>query len=168
MGRVLLLNANFAPLTIMSVEHAVVLLWLNKVELVVAREDRMLRSAHETIPFPSVIRVRQFASVPFKKVQLSKRNLFRRDDYTCMYCGHHADDGAELTIDHVVPVSKGGNNSWTNWVTCCKKCNSAKGDMTLEECGMKLIRPAHRPHHLAFLKSVSKEGMAAWEPFLFQ
>ena len=163
LGRVLMLNANFAPLTIMSVEHAVVLLWLNKVELVVAREDRVLRSAHEEMPFPSVIRIRQFASVPFKKVPLTKRNILRRDDFHCQYCGSKHN----LTLDHVQPKSKGGLDTWTNLVTCCKKCNASKGDQTLEESGMVLMRKPHKPHHLAFLKAVSKEGMEAWSPFLF-
>lgn len=164
LGKVLCLNANYTPLTIMSVEHAVVLLWLNKVELVIARDDKMLRSAYETMPFPSVVRVKQFAVVPFKKVPLTKRNILRRDDYTCQYCGSHDD----LTLDHVQPKSRGGLDSWTNLVACCRRCNNAKNDQALEEAGLTLLRKPHRPHHIAFLKAVSKEGMASWEPFLFQ
>lgn len=163
LGKVLALNADFSPLMIMRVEHAVVLLWLNKAELVVQRSDKLLRSERETMPFPSVIRIRHFASVPFKKVPFTKRNILRRDYYECQYCGSEE----HLTLDHVQPKSRGGLDTWTNLVACCKKCNIAKGDRTLEESGMTLRRKPHRPHHLAFLKAVSKEGLRDWEPYLF-
>ena len=163
LGKVLLLNANYEPMTIVSVEKAIVLLYLEKVELVVQSRARVLRAAYSYLPFPSVIRVRDYVKLPFKKVPLTKRNIFRRDDYECQYCG----SGDELTIDHIVPQSRGGEDSWTNLATACRRCNNTKNDQTPQEAGMRLRRKPSRPNHILFLKAMSKEVDDAWEPYLF-
>jgi len=163
LGKVLLLNANYQPMSICSVEHAVVLLYLDKVDLVETSKTRALRSAFTTFPFPSVVRVKSFVNLPFKKVPLTKKNVERRDNGQCVYCTSTRD----LTIDHVIPKSKGGKDSWDNWVTACKRCNSLKDDKTLEEAGMKLLKKPTRPNYIMFLKSMSKEVAGDWEPYLY-
>lgn len=150
-------------MAVYSVEKAIVLLVLNKVDLVESQEGRVLRSKYAELPFPTVVRVRTYKKVPNKKIPLTKRNILRRDNYVCQYCTSERD----LTIDHVQPKSRGGADSWTNLVSCCRKCNNTKNDQTPEEVGMTLKRKPHRPHHIAFLKSISKEVSPSWEPYLF-
>jgi len=163
LGKVLVLNANYEPMAICSTEKATVLLYLDKVELVVADESRMLRSQRTSLPFPSVVRVQSFVKQRFKKVALTKRNILRRDGYECQYCGSER----ELTVDHIMPQSRGGEDSWTNLTTACKRCNNAKNDRTPDEAGLKIRKRPGRPSHVFFLRAMSKEVSSSWEPYLF-
>jgi 5-methylcytosine-specific restriction endonuclease McrA len=95
---------------------------------------------------------------------LTRENIFKRDNYTCVYCGYN-DNTRKLTIDHVIPQSKGGPNTWDNLVTACGKCNGEKADLTLEEFGKEIPVPV-RPHYLMLMKSVSYIP-DNWRPYLF-
>lgn len=111
---------------------------------------------------PSIIKVFTYINHGHR-VPLTRKNIFRRDEYKCVYCGDT--DKSILTLDHVIPQSKGGGNSWTNLVTACLQCNSDKRDLTLEEFGKPDPKP-RRPHYLMLMRKV-KDIPKEWKPFLF-
>ena len=162
-GHVLVLNQDYSALTVCSVERAVVLMHLQKVHLVEAADDRQVRSPSVEMPWPSIVRLKQYANVPYKRVMLSRKNVLRRDRNTCQYCGAEAN----LTIDHVVPKSRGGRDTWENLVAACVTCNNRKGDATPEEAGMELTRRPFRPSYVMFLRDFAGEIEDTWKPYLF-
>lgn len=139
MGHVLVLNASYEPLNITTWRRAMVMLLKGKAEGLehdpahVIREDYLL---------PTVIRLRQFVRVPYKQMPLTRRNLFHRDGHRCQYCGYSGD---RLSVDHVIPRSRGGGDTWDNVTTACLPCNVRKGNRTPREAGMPLARQPHRP-----------------------
>ena len=162
-GHVLVLNADYRALSVCSVERAVGLLWLDKVELVAADVARCLHSARAEHPWPSVVRLRRYVRTPYRKVLLTRRNVFRRDGHRCQYCG--AAEG--LTLDHVVPKSRGGPDTWENLVAACVPCNNRKGGRTPDEAQMPLARPPFRPSHVMYMRDFIGRAHEAWKPFLF-
>ncbi len=110
---------------------------------------------------PSIIQVPSYVNGPFIKVPLTRQNVYRRDDFTCVYCNEKSKD---LTLDHVHPKSKGGKDSWENLVTACKPCNQEKADLTLDELGREIPEPK-RPHYLMLLKKTSYIA-EEWKPYL--
>jgi 5-methylcytosine-specific restriction endonuclease McrA len=163
-GKVLILNGNYEPLAISSVEKAIVLLYLDKAELVSSLTNRAVHSTSMTMPFPSVIRLAQYVRVPFKKVILSRKNILRRDGHKCQYCGL---SGVTLTVDHIMPKSRGGEDSWENLVSACLRCNNVKGSQTPDEAQMALLRRPIRPNHVTFLRQFIGRIDKDWEPYLF-
>jgi 5-methylcytosine-specific restriction endonuclease McrA len=162
MKAVLVLNQDFSPLAVCSAERAFTLVFLRKAEMVSELKERALRTIDAVYPFPSVIRIQRYISVPYKGVILTRQNIFKRDNHTCQYCG----TGKELTIDHLIPKSKGGKSSWTNLVTACKPCNAQKGDNTPEQANMQLKRRPVRPNYLMFLRNAEGTSREDWLRFL--
>lgn len=160
--RVLVLNADFRPITVCTVPKGFLMVYLRKAELVMPYEDQRLHAIEHSFPMPAVIRVTRYINVPYRGVLLNRQNLFRRDNHTCQYCGVTTD----LTIDHVIPRSRGGNSTWTNLITACRRCNSRKGDFTPEEAGMVMMQAPHKPNYTVFLKESSGFLCREWEPFL--
>lgn len=148
MNATLLLNAGFEPVKVISWQRAVTLLVLGKAELLEAYEGEV-RSASHAIDMPSVVRLRRGSRGRTNKgVKFCRGNVYRRDDFTCQYCG--ARPGASrLTFDHVLPRSRGGLTEWTNIVTACSTCNRDKADRTPSEAGLTLARPPIRPAYMA-------------------
>jgi 5-methylcytosine-specific restriction endonuclease McrA len=138
MGKVLVLNASYEPLNITSWRRAVVLLLKEKAEQV----EHNGKCIYANFPLPTVIRLRQFVHLPHKEISLTRRNILNRDDHTCQYCGFNGD---ELTLDHVMPKSRGGPESWENIVSACVKCNVKKGNRTPQEARMPLRQNPRRP-----------------------
>jgi 5-methylcytosine-specific restriction endonuclease McrA len=163
-NRVLVLNQSYEPISVCSAKKAFLLIFLLKADLVAEREDRVLRSVHATYPYPSVIRLSSYIRVKFKNVELSRRNILRRDNNQCQYCGKTT---APLTLDHIIPRSRGGMDTWDNLVTACIRCNNRKGNQTPEEAGMKLAKQPRKPHHVIFLKNFMGKVDEAWKPYLF-
>ncbi len=139
MSKVLVLNASYEPLNITSWRRAIVLLLKDKAEQV----EHNGRCVYGEIPLPTVIRLRHYVSVPYKEIPLTRRNVLYRDEHRCQYCGC---SGEDLTIDHVIPRSRGGGDSWENVVSACVRCNVKKGSRTPKEAGMPLLRTPRRPH----------------------
>ena len=162
-GHVLVLNQDYSALTVCSVERAVVLMHLQKVHLVEAADGRKIRSPSVEMPWPSIVRLKTYAQVPYKRVMLSRKNILKRDRNTCQYCG--ARDN--LTIDHVLPKSRGGRDSWENLVAACVSCNNRKGDRTPSEAGMELKREPFRPSYVMFLRDFVSNVNENWKPYLF-
>lgn len=140
----LVLNATYEPLSVISVPRAIHLLLAKKAELV-ENSDKTIRSASLNLPVPVVIRLHYYVKIPHNlPLPLSRRALLMRDDYTCQYCG--IQPGKEhLTMDHILPRSRGGKTEWENMATACAPCNRKKGNRTPEEAHMKLRRPPIRP-----------------------
>ncbi|MEP0548120.1 MAG: HNH endonuclease [Rhodothermales bacterium] len=162
-GHVLVLNQDYRALSVCSVERAVVLLWLHKVELVHAREDQVLHSARAQHPWPSIVRLKVYVHVPYKRIMLSRKNVLRRDRHRCQYC--RSND--RLTIDHVLPKSRGGKDTWENLVAACVPCNNRKGNRTPEEAAMPLLRKPFRPSHVMFIRDFIGRLDEQWKPYLF-
>jgi 5-methylcytosine-specific restriction endonuclease McrA len=145
---VLVLNGSFEPLHFTNARRAITLLLAGKAESV-ELSPRVVRSPSQSFPLPAVIRLAMYIRKPFvERVAFNKKNILRRDHYTCQYCGRRGD---RLTVDHVVPRSKGGGTTWTNVVAACLRCNLHKGDRSLHESGMTLVRV---PSHPQFLFSI--------------
>ncbi|MDA0716797.1 MAG: HNH endonuclease [Cyanobacteria bacterium] len=139
MGHVLVLNASYEPLNITTWRRAVVMVLKGKAE---GLEHDPARRIREDTLLPTVIRLRHFVRVPYKPLPLTRRNLFHRDGHRCQYCGASAE---RLSVDHVVPRSRGGLDTWENVTTACLPCNVRKGNRTPREAAMPLLRPPHRP-----------------------
>jgi 5-methylcytosine-specific restriction endonuclease McrA len=150
-GRSLLLNASFQPLQVISWQRALQLFFSGKVEIVEA-SDQMIRSVSLTIRMPLVIRLLKFVPQRNRRniVRFTRNNIFLRDQYSCQYCGCKP-PVSHLTMDHVVPVVKGGAKSWENIVTACRPCNLRKGGRTPEEAGMRLRLQPKQPVWLPFM-----------------
>lgn len=154
------MNASFEPLTIVPARRAVRLVMDQKAEIIEADGGNPFRSEHETLPCPVVIRLVRFVRVPRRfRRQVTNTFLFARDDYTCMYCGRHREElhGRQfLTRDHVVPQSRGGDNSWQNVVTACSPCNNRKGNRLPREAGMRLRAEPSEPNHVHLVWAVRR------------
>lgn len=152
----LALNASFEPLTMVPLKRALRLVIDGKAEIVESDVGRQVRSEHLAVPRPVVIRLRKFVHVPRRfRRQVTNTFLFARDGYQCQYCGRHGFElrpRESLTRDHVVPVSRGGLNVWTNVVTACSSCNTRKANHLMQECGMHLLHAPVEPHfvHLSW------------------
>jgi 5-methylcytosine-specific restriction endonuclease McrA len=165
MGSVLVLNATYEPLHVVSVKRAVVLLLKEKAELIEAAEAR-LRAERIEVPVPLVIRLVTFVRVPRRfNLPVSRRTVLSRDAYTCQYCGEQPGKD-QLTIDHVLPRSRGGGHSWDNVVTACGPCNRRKGDRTPDEAGMPLARSPYRPRYIAVTLLSNTNRRDVWEKYL--
>jgi len=148
--RCLTLNASFEPLTLVPVRRALRLVIDGKAEIVEADDGRLVRSARLSLPHPAVIRLVRFVHVPRKfRRQVTNTFLFARDHYMCQFCarGERELGFREcLTRDHIVPLSRGGTNDWSNVVTACSTCNTRKGNRLPEECGLQLRSVPGEPH----------------------
>lgn len=165
-SRVLLLNASLEPLAVVTARRAIVLILNGKAEcLELSPNGAAFHSERLTVPTPSVMRLSRYVRVPYRaQVPMTRSGVLRRDRYACVYCARRAD-----TIDHVMPRSRGGRHSWENCVACCKRCNSAKADRSLDELGWTLtVTPrAPRGPHGRRLGGIL-EVDPAWEPWLAQ
>lgn len=116
---------------------------------------------------PRVIVLSRYHKCPPRHVKFNRRNIFLRDHHSCQYCGVHPPDD-ELTIDHVIPRSRGGRTTWENVVLACTRCNMRKGDRLPSECGMHPLRPPHRPAWFTTLQHVQldDENRSLWQKFV--
>lgn len=152
----LALNASYEPLTMIPLRRALRLVIDGKAEIVEAEQDRVVRSERLALPRPAVIRLTRFIHVPRRfRRQVTNTFLFARDDYTCQYCGRPATElkpRETLTRDHLIPISRGGANTWTNVVTACSTCNTRKANRLAHEIGMQPRTQPTEPHfvHLAW------------------
>ncbi len=162
MGKALVLNATYEPLSVVSGRRAVVLLLREKADVVAAGET-VWHSERMSMPVPSVIRLRHFVKVPYaRRVPLNRRAVFARDDARCQYCGRAAEN-----LDHVVPRSRGGTHTWENVVAACRPCNNRKGNRLPVEAGLALRRSPRAPRrHGWLLVALSAPPDPSWTPYL--
>jgi 5-methylcytosine-specific restriction endonuclease McrA len=158
------LNQNYEAMSICNVQRAVVLLYLGKAELIASKNSQAIISVSKRMPFPTIVRLLVYIRVPYKKIVLSRKNILRRDMYRCQYCGR-AD--VPLTIDHIIPKSKGGDDTWENLVAACVQCNNKKGDRSPEDAKMILRKRPTKPSHITFMKHFVGQVIEEWKPFLY-
>lgn len=165
MSSVLVLNATYEPLSVVSLRRAIILLLKDKAEIIEATEQR-IRSAHLSLPIPLVIRLVYYVRVPHHlSIPLTRRTVLLRDNYTCQYCGAQPPK-ANLTIDHVIPKVHGGTTTWENVVCACKACNLRKGSKTLEQAHMRLRSHPERPRYLAMVLLAQAPMHEAWHKYI--
>ncbi len=161
MSRALVLNATFEPLCVVPARRAVVLVLDHKAEML-HDTGEALHSEHLTVAVPSVIRLRHFVKVPFRRrAPLNRRGIFARDGHRCQYCG-----GAAESIDHVIPRSRGGGHTWDNVVAACRPCNVRKRDRLLPETSMALRHSPSAPRELTWVAVAVGHVPTLWEPYL--
>lgn len=164
--KVLLLNATYEPLTVVPWERAVTLVYLGKSQVLEAK-DEVVCSSSKKFPKPSVIRLKHKVDMPRLRVKFTRKNVYRRDDFECQYCGKEG-EFHELTFDHVVPKSQGGKTTWKNIVTSCYECNiEKKGDDTPKEAGMSLKSKPKEPRWTPIQKIGIQDPPEDWENYLW-
>jgi 5-methylcytosine-specific restriction endonuclease McrA len=163
-GRVLVLNASYEPINVCTVRRAAVLILKNRAE-VIEKGGFGLRAETLTLPRPVVIRLIAYVKIPrdAHRRKITRRAVFARDRWTCQYCGH---ERGNLTVDHVVPRSKGGASSWDNIVTCCAPCNRRKGDRLPDQVNMTPVRAPKAPSPTIFIHVATPSIPPAWEQYL--
>ena len=165
MSSVLVLNATYEPLNVIPLRRAILLLLKEKAEVVEATRER-LRAERLDLEVPSVIRLVTYVPVPPRlPLPVSRRTVLARDNYTCQYCGVQPGK-TQLTIDHVVPRSKGGGTTWDNVVAACGPCNRRKGNRTPEQANMLLLSTPARPRYLAFVMLGERGRQDVWHKYL--
>lgn len=158
MDRVLVLNSDFTPLNVTSIVRGYTLVNKGKAEILKASENPIV-TGYKNVVRPLVIRLLNFVRYRLKAVKIKRERIYKRDGWKCVYC----ENKKNLTIDHVIPKSRGGKNTWSNLVTCCNSCNARKGDKTPEESGMVLKIQPTEPS--IFSDIVNKGTEKIWKEF---
>ena len=177
----LVLNRNWQPVGVMTVAKALVKVFSEKARIVdpadyrlytwedwsqlaPASDEPVVRTYHDRLRVPEVVTLTSYDRVPINAVTFSRRNVFKRDRFTCQYCGRQPGSD-ELTIDHVLPRAQGGASTWTNCVLACVACNAAKADRTPQQAGMRLSKEPQRP---VWRPMYAARGVAidSWQKFV--
>jgi 5-methylcytosine-specific restriction endonuclease McrA len=163
-GRVLVLNASYEPINVCTVRRAAVLILKQRAE-VLEHSEWSLHAESLTLPRPVVIRLMTYVRIPrdAHRRKITRRAVFARDRWTCQYCGH---ERGNLTVDHVIPRSKGGGSSWDNIVTCCAPCNRRKGDRLPRQANMVPVNAPRAPSSTIFIHVAAPTIPPAWEQYL--
>ena len=134
--KVLVLNQSYEPIMIIGAKRAIILVLNEKVDALENYRE-LIHSAYLNLPLPSVIKLREYVRVRRKEIVLSRKNILKRDNHECQYCGIRS---VPMTIDHIIPRQRGGEDTWYNLVAACVPCNTRKGNRTPREVQMKLMK----------------------------
>lgn len=160
MSGVLTLNASYEPLTMVSMRRVVLMMMKGRCEILETDPDRTIRYGNGEMPWPTVVRLKKMVKVPKRMLsRVTNTFLFARDNYTCQYCGKNdrqLGSRNELTRDHIIPRSRGGQDTWTNCVTACSRCNAKKDNKTPAEAGLTLRTRPFVPHMVALRWQIRK------------
>mgnify|MGYP003330883474 FL=1 len=159
----LILNASYLPLGICSSKRAICLCLLEKVS-VISEYSTLIHSPSINMKIPSIVRLNKYVKFHSKDMVLNRKNLFLRDNASCQYCGCSK---SSLTIDHIIPKGKGGEDSWTNLVVACSSCNIKKGNRTPKEANMPLRKDIKKPNSLLYFNQFVNSNNSDWKQFLF-
>jgi 5-methylcytosine-specific restriction endonuclease McrA len=154
MDKVLVLNSDYTPLNVTSIRRGFILVIKGKAEVLRQDADNIVTSIGEFVR-PLIIRLLSYVRFKTKPVKLNRKRIFKRDNNECVYCGSKRN----LTIDHIMPRSRGGKNTWSNLVTCCSNCNLKKGNRTPEEASMRMNYKAYEPTIFSSIISVDVEEL---------
>ena len=161
--RVLVLNQSYEPIMVIGAKRAIILLLSEKVDALENYRE-LIHSAYLTLPLPSVIKLKQYARIRRKEIVLSRKNILKRDNHTCQYCGKKS---VPMTIDHIISRNKGGGDSWDNLVAACVPCNTKKGNHSLRQIQMDLSKIPRKPTMILHLQKFVKQFQSSWRPYLF-
>ena len=160
---VLILNQNYEPLSVCTARRAVVLVFLGKAEIVDSYPNP-IRTVFMVFDRPAIVRLMTYIRPPNKGIMLSRKNILKRDGHQCQYCGTTR---GPLTVDHIIPKYRGGEDSWENMVCACQKCNNKKGDRMLDHVNMDLMKKPRSPTRIHFIRDFIGIGHHSWRPYLF-
>ena len=160
---ILVLNADFQPLNVTTLHRGFNLVYTGKAEVIEFEAERPIVSTVGKFKRPLIIRLVRYVYLPFKKVPLSRFNIYRRDGHQCVYCP--SKNKATFTLDHVYPKSRGGKNSWDNLVTSCKKCNAKKDNRTPKEAGMTMRVKPYTPTFQEFAIGLGTIKQDKWTTY---
>ena len=161
--RVLVLNQSYEPLMVIGARRAIILLLSEKVESL-ENYHEIFHSVYLSLPLPSVIKLKEYAKIRRKEIVLSRKNILKRDNHTCQYCGKKS---VPMTIDHIISRNKGGGDSWDNLVAACVPCNTKKGNHSLRQIQMDLSKIPRKPTMILHLQKFVKQFQSSWRPYLF-
>lgn len=162
---VLLLSSGFEPVTVISWQRAVTMLFAEKIE-VIEQYEHSIRSISFSIRAPAVVRLLKYAPFSRGSPPLSRVNILARDEFECQYCGTELHT-REATLDHIIPRSRGGRTTWENLVCCCKTCNRKKGGLLVDEARMRLLSIPKKPAWLPVIKVTLNGNIPPpWQAFL--
>lgn len=188
-ANVLVLNRHYAPVHVTSAKRAFILFYKGDAEAIHLQNEKIVSFNFEAwvehsiagpseddddwvatvasrLRVPRIVRLLEYAHLPIARVNFSRKNVLARDEYRCQYCSARA-SGRELTLDHVIPRSRGGKHCWTNVVACCNRCNDRKGRMTPREAGMHLLREPVAPKRSPELKrKLEERKYRIWRTFI--
>lgn len=164
-AKTLKLDSSYRPLEIVDATEALVLCIIGKA-YAIENYAKEIRSVSESFKLPAVIVLTRYVKFKFKTISCSRSNVIWRDNNQCQYCQKHFESDL-LTIDHVIPKSKAGLNTWTNLVAACKRCNQKKGNRTPEEAGLSLLRKPVKPKTNVLRTVGEKEVSLLWENYLW-
>ncbi|HAY43945.1 MAG TPA: HNH endonuclease [Micrococcaceae bacterium] len=160
--RTLVLNAGFEPLAVVTFRRALILVLTEKATIILQDDDSPVRGTDRELPRPTVIVLKRYVRRPYRNmIHVTRRGVLRRDHFRCAYCGKNAN-----TIDHVIPRSRGGQNTWENLVAACLSCNSRKADKMLAQLGWQLLLTPHQPRMGGHLVSGLEHIDASWNQYL--
>jgi 5-methylcytosine-specific restriction endonuclease McrA len=184
---VLVLNKHWSPITVTTVYRAFTLmcrdsalalcpdtfeqfpldLWTIRSEerAVQLPREKFLATPRSIIEKPEIILLKQYTGIPYVEVTFNRRNMYRRDNYQCQYCGRKYSPD-HLSIDHVVPRARGGVTSWTNCVSACKVCNSQKADRPLSQTGLRLLKAPEVPRWNPVIGFMPNRRPPSWDKFI--
>lgn len=172
-GRVLLLNGStWEPISVISIPRAINLLLAEKA-VVIEQTNRFLKSVRSQFQIPSVIALKTYINVPRRQAHWSRKGVLSRDNFTCIYCGIKPGDllrgkllsKNDMTVDHILPKSRGGKDVWTNTACACYACNHRKGDRLPGEAGMRLLWEPRRPRTNYMVIEVGS-GPDTWKKYI--
>ena len=158
MDKVLVLNADYTPINVTSLFKGFKLVDKGKAEILKSGDTPII-AGERTFERPLIIRLFKYVKFRIHKMKINRNRLFRRDEYQCVYCGNKKN----LTVDHILPKSRGGKNTWLNLATCCSSCNRSKGDKTPEEANMRMLRKPFEP--TIFSDVINPSIGDIWEEF---
>jgi 5-methylcytosine-specific restriction endonuclease McrA len=160
---VLKLDSSFKPIEVITWEEAFLLTWLKKA-WAVEYSDKWVHSATKAFQIPSVIVLFQYIDEKFFTLPCTRKNILIRDENRCQYCAKSFRE-ADLTIDHVIPKSKGGNSRWTNVVAACKPCNQKKRDYLIEDAPVSLIKRPKKPSYRSIIQKRLQSSNIRWKEY---
>jgi 5-methylcytosine-specific restriction endonuclease McrA len=158
MEKVLVLNSDYTPINITTVYRGFNLVTKGKAEILKSSENPIITGT-KTFIRPLIIRLLNYVKYRVHKLKINRHRLFKRDNHECVYCGSKKN----LTVDHILPKSRGGSNTWTNLITCCSNCNRQKGDKTPDEANMKLRFKPYEPS--IFSEIINSNVEHIWNDF---
>jgi len=160
---VLVLNQNYQPHLICTAKRAICLIYLGKVE-VIEKYREFIHSPSTMLPLPSVVKLEKYVRVRGNDIILSRKNILKRDQHQCQYCGRRS---VPMTIDHVIPKERGGKDTWDNLVCCCHDCNRKKGNHTIKDVQISLLRRPRKPNRIHYIRQFVKKEQSTWRAYLY-
>ena len=161
---VLILNQNYEPLSITEAKKAFIISYLGKAQIIETYDGINLNTVDDSYPVPSVVRLKHYVRMSRRKLSPTRKNILKRDGFRCQYCGTKS---GPMTVDHIIPKTMGGTDTWENLICACVKCNTRKGNHSLSEAGYKPLHTPRKPRFFYLMHNIVNIPDPNWRPYLF-